>query len=70
MTAKEQSARFIEMIKEVEADESGRTLESVFPKLVHAKSRLKRQVNYLSFCPTNIKNLGLVTVSGEVPPKD
>jgi hypothetical protein len=38
MTAKEQSARFVAMVKEVEADESGETFEKVFKKPVPAKS--------------------------------
>ena len=39
MTAKEQSARFIEMAKEVEASESSEVFEMVFEKLVPAKKK-------------------------------
>ena len=39
MTAKEQSARFIKMAKEVEASESSEVLEMVFEKLFPPKPK-------------------------------
>jgi hypothetical protein len=37
MTAKEQSARFVQTAREVEADETGEDLERVFAKIVPSR---------------------------------
>ena len=42
MTAKEQSARFITTARELEADESGKSFEMVFEKIVPAQVRPKK----------------------------
>ena len=40
-SSKKQSARFIETVRELQADETGKTLEKVFTKIVPAKGKVE-----------------------------
>jgi hypothetical protein len=40
-SSKKQSERFIETVRELEADETGKTLEKVFPRMVPPRIKQK-----------------------------